>query len=101
MTTKLPKISPFALPNDKDVFLARDTEKARKKDQKIRTQSLKIWEKKTASTRMDLKRFKDEDIPAADPTMYEQGYSGNERDQILEAKRIVKSRVNYPKESRP
>lgn len=35
---------------------------------------------------MDLKRFKDEDIPAADPTMYEQGYSGNERDQILEAK---------------
>lgn len=37
MTTKLPLISPFSLPNDKDVFLARDTEKARKKEQKDRT----------------------------------------------------------------
>lgn len=71
MATKLPLISPFSLPNDKDVFLAWDTEKARKKEAKDRTQSLKIWEKKTASTWMELKWFKDGDIIPADPTMYE------------------------------
>ena len=35
---------------------------------------------------MELKRFKDGDIPPADPTMFEQGYNISEREQIIEAK---------------
>ena len=62
---KRPIKSPFVQPDDKDVFLARDTEKQRRKDHKEKQKKLKIWEKKTASTRMALKRFKDDDIPPA------------------------------------
>jgi len=47
---------------------------------------------------MALKRFKDSDIPPADPEHYEQAYPAKKADNIIEAKRIVKSRVNYPKE---
>ena len=89
------KTSPFAQPEDKDVFLQRDTEKQRKKEMKERQKKMKIWEKKTASTRMGYKRYRDEDIKPASTAEFEVNFSRTNREQIMEAKRIVKSRVQY------
>ena len=54
--------SPFNPPNEEQVFIAREAEKQRKKEAKEAAKNLKIWDKKTATSRMPLKRVKDSDI---------------------------------------
>lgn len=54
--------SPFRPPNEEQVFITREAEKQRKKEEKEAAKHLKIWDKKTATSRMPLKRVKDSDI---------------------------------------
>lgn len=49
------KKSPFHRPDDKDVFLARDTQKQKRMEAKEKAKNLKIWDKKTATSRLPLK----------------------------------------------
>ena len=58
--------SPFKPPNDEEVFVTRETEKAKKKEAKELLRSQKIWDKNTATTRAPLRRVKDSDISPAD-----------------------------------
>jgi hypothetical protein len=51
--------SPFKLPTDEEVFITRETERQKRKEAKEKAKNLKIWDKKTATSRMPLKRFKD------------------------------------------
>ena len=54
--------SPFKPPNEEQVFITREAEKQKKKEAKEASKHLKIWDKKTATSRMPLKRVKDSDI---------------------------------------
>ncbi len=54
--------SPFKPPNDEEVFVTRETEKAKKKEMKEASKTLKIWSKNTATTRAPLRRVRDSDI---------------------------------------
>ena len=56
--------SPFRPPNEEQVFITREAEKQKKKEEKEAAKHLKIWDKKTATSRMPLKRVKDGDINA-------------------------------------
>ena len=58
--------SPFKPPNDEEVFVTRETEKAKKKEAKELLKSQKIWEKNTATSRAPLRRVRDSDIAPAD-----------------------------------
>lgn len=49
------KKSPFSRPDDKDVFIARDNEKQQRLEAKEKARNLKIWDKKTATSRLPLK----------------------------------------------
>lgn len=62
---------------------------------------MKIWDKKTATSRMPLKRIKNEDIEPmkTDENMY--NYSAQTRGYISAAVNIAKSRVQFPTEGRP
>lgn len=44
------------------MFITREAEKQKKKEAKEAAKHLKIWDKKTATSSMPLKRIKDEDI---------------------------------------
>jgi Domain of unknown function (DUF4200) len=57
--------SPFRKLNDEEVFVTRETEKQKLKEAKERAKDLKIWDKKTSTSRMPLKRVKDMDIAPA------------------------------------
>ena len=54
-----PGYSPFQPPNEEQVFINREAEKQKKKEQKEAAKHAKIWDKKTATSRMPLKRVKD------------------------------------------
>ena len=54
--------SPFRPPNEEQVFITREAEKQKKAEAKQAAKYLKIWDKKTATSRMPLKRVKDGDI---------------------------------------
>ena len=86
-------ISPFRPPNEEQVFLTREAEKQRKKEAKEANKHLKIWDKKTATSRMPLKRIKDEDIEPmkTEENMY--NYNAQTRGFISAAVNIAKSRV--------
>lgn len=56
--------SPFKPRNEEQVFITREAEKQKKKEEKEAAKHLKIWDKKTATSRMPLKRIKDGDIKA-------------------------------------
>ena len=58
--------SPFKPPNDEEVFVTRETEKAKKKEAKESLKHQKIWDKNTSTSRAPLRRVKDSDIPPAD-----------------------------------
>ena len=58
--------SPFKPPNDEEVFVTRETEKAKKKEAKELLKYQKIWEKNTATSRAPLRRVRDSDIAPAD-----------------------------------
>lgn len=61
-----PQVSIFRPPNDEEVFVTRETEKQKRKEDKERAQHLKIWEKNTATSAAPLHRVKDRDISPAD-----------------------------------
>lgn len=87
------KYSPFRPPNEEQVFIQREAEKQKKKEAKEAAKHLKIWDKKTATSRMPLKRVKDQDIlPAqSDESLY--NFNVNQRGFISAAVQIAKSRV--------
>ena len=58
--------SPFKPPNDEEVFVTRETEKAKKKEAKQMLKHQRIWEKNTATSRAPLRRVRDMDIGAAE-----------------------------------
>lgn len=66
MRTQTNKMSPFQEPDDKDVFMARDIEKQKRIEAKEKAKNLKIWDKKTATSRLPLKKFRDAEIPPSD-----------------------------------
>jgi len=92
--------SPYFKPNDKDVFLARDNEKAKRTEQREKHKGLKIWDKKTASTRQPLKKFRDADIPSASDAAPLIPYGRATQNLITEAKKIYNSRVQFNKDGR-
>ena len=95
------KYSPFRPPNEEQVFITRETEKRKKKEAKEAAKHLKIWDKKTATSRMALKRVKDGEIK---PTSNEENvynFGSSTRGYISAAMHIARSRVQFPRESRP
>jgi len=58
-------VSPFRQLNEEQVFIAREAEKQKKKEAKEERKHLKIWDKKTATSSMPLKRIRDNDIQPA------------------------------------
>lgn len=94
------KKTPFHGPDDKDIFLARDTEKQKRMEAKEKAKNLKIWDKKTATSRLPLKKFRDAEIPPADTDKHVFIYTNTEKDIIDRAKNICKERVQLPKGQR-
>ena len=101
--------SPFKPPNDEEVFVTRETEKAKKKEAKEALKNQKIWEKNTATSRAPLRRVKESDIPAAEDYKDDEGeqkrvsaysYNAIQKGAIQTAMHIARSRVQFPKESR-
>ena len=92
--------SPFRPPNDEEVFVTRETEKQRKKEQKEAAKHLKIWEKNTATSAAPLTRVQDHHIPAAEETQGTTSYSKKSSTAINKAMHIARSRVQFPKEQR-
>jgi len=43
--------SPFRAPNEEQVFITREAEKQKKKEAKEASKHLRIWDKKTATSR--------------------------------------------------
>ena len=83
------------------MFITREAEKQKKKEAKEAAKHLKIWDKKTATSRMPLKRVKEGDIKPlqSDENVY--NFNSSQRGQISNAMHIAKSRVQFPRESRP
>lgn len=94
-------VSPFKPPNEEQVFITREAEKQKKKEAKEAAKHLKIWDKKTATSRMPLKRVKDEDIKPlqSDENVY--NFNATTRGYISAACLVAKSRVQFPREQRP
>ena len=90
--------TPFKLPTDEEVFITRETEKQKRKEAKEKAKNLKIWDKKTATSRLPLKRFKDSDIPAQSTDEIQYNFGPKKRECISTAMHIAKSRVQFPKE---
>lgn len=66
--------SPFRPPNEEQVFITREAEKQKKAEEKEAAKFLKIWDKKTATSRMPLKRVKDGDIKPYNPSDDQETY---------------------------
>ena len=92
--------SPFRPPNDEEVFVTRETEKQKKKEQKEEMKNLKIWDKNTATSRAPLRRVKDRDISPAEEQGNLFSFNGKQRGYISMAMHVARSRVQYPKEQR-
>ena len=86
-------ISPFKPPNEEEIFIARETEKQKRKEAKEKAKNLKIWDKKTSTSRVPLKRVKDSDIAPAEIEENLYNYNANQRGYIQAAMHIAKSRV--------
>ena len=80
----------------------READKQKKKEGKEASKHLKIWDKKTSTSRMPLKRVKDSDIKpmSADGEQY-YNFNSMQRGHISAANLIAKSRVQFPREQRP
>lgn len=98
---KAENYSPFKPPNEEQVFITREAEKHKKKEAKEAAKHQKIWDKKTATSRMPLKRVKEDDIKPlqSDENVY--NFNSDQRGYISNAMHIAKSRVQFPRESRP
>ena len=93
--------SPFRPPNDEEVFITRETEKQKRKEAKEKAKNLKIWDKKTATSRVPLKKVKDSDIAPAQVEENLYNFNATQRGYISAAMHIAKSRVQFPRENRP
>ena len=93
----LSSTSPFRKLNDEEVFITRETDKLKRKEAKEQAKSLKIWDKKTSTSRQPLKRVKDGDIPPAqlddNATANQFSFNTEQRGYISSAMHIAKSRV--------
>jgi len=85
--------SPFRAPNEEQVFITREAEKQKKKEAKEASKHLRIWDKKTATSRQPLRRIRDADINPlqSDENVY--NFNANTRGFISAACLISKSRV--------
>ena len=93
--------SPFRPPNEEQVFITREAEKQRKKESKEAAKHLKIWDKKTATSRMPLKRVKDGDIAPLQSEEGSHNFNQEQKGYIGVAVQIARSRVQFPREQRP
>ena len=87
------KYSPFKPPNEEQVFITREAEKQKKKEAKDAAKHLKIWDKKTATSRMPLKRVKEGDIKPVQSDENVYNFNSDQRGYISNAMHIAKSRV--------
>ena len=98
------EVSPFRPPNDEEVFVTRETEKQKRKEEKELAKNRMIWDKNTATTAAPLHRVKDRDISPAekevDGKKAKPTYSRSERKNINRAMMVAKTRVQFPKEQR-
>jgi hypothetical protein len=92
--------SPFKPPNDEEVFVTRETEKAKKKEQKEHMMSQKIWNKNTATSRAPLRRVRDSDIKPLETDSQTVNFNSSQRGYIQAAMHIARSRVQFPREQR-
>ena len=93
--------SPFRPPNEEQVFITREAEKQKKKEQKEAAKHLKIWDKKTATSRMPLRRVKDGDIAPLQSEEGSHNFNSVQKGFIGAAVQIARSRVQFPREQRP
>jgi hypothetical protein len=91
--------SPFRKLNDEEVFITRETEKQKRKEAKERAKNLKIWDKKTSTSRQPLRRVKDADIPPAQMEDNIYNFNSEQRGFISSAMHIAKSRVSFSRGS--
>ena len=54
--------NPFKLPSDEEIFLTREEDKRKMAETKEKFRGLKIWDKKTATTKASLKRIKPQEF---------------------------------------
>ena len=92
--------SSFKPPNDEEVFVTRETEKAKKKEAKQMLKHQRIWEKNTATSRAPLRRVRDQDISAAESEEVMANFNGQQRGYITAAMHIARSRVQFPRDQR-
>jgi hypothetical protein len=93
-------VSPFRPPNDEEVFVTRETEKQKRKEQKEAAKHLKIWDKNTATSAAPLVRVKDTHINPADEKPGDSNFSKKSNSAINKAMHIARSRVQFPKDQR-
>ena len=86
-------VSPFKPPNEEDLFMMQEKQKQIKKEAKENNRRMKIWEKKTATSNMPLKRIRDRDVSPlkTDENFY--NYNKEKRAEISRAIQSAKSRV--------
>jgi hypothetical protein len=81
------------------VFITRETEKQKRKEAKERAKNLKIWDKKTSTSRMPLRRVKDADIAPMQMEDNIYNFNSEQRGYISSAMHIAKSRVSFTREA--
>ena len=92
--------SPFRPPNDEEVFVTRETEKQKNKQNKEMAKNLKIWDKNTANSRAPLRRVKDSDIEAAEHKVKLPNFNKGQTALISSAMHLARARVQFPREER-
>jgi hypothetical protein len=87
-------ISPFRLPSDDEVFVYREAERQKKTELKKMANDLKIWEKKTGTSRQPLRLFKNTELPPVKDSNRGPKTAFNSKDKaiILEAQKIINER---------
>jgi len=93
-TTRPEHISPFRLPNDDEIFVYRELERKKREELKQTLKDLRIWDKKTGTSRRPLRLFN-----KFEPSMKENiksattlGYGLKDKAMILEAQQIINER---------
>jgi hypothetical protein len=92
--------SPFRPPNDEEVFVTRETEKQKKRENKEMAKSLKIWDKNTATSKAPLRRVKDSDISPAEQKIKLPNFNKGQTALISSAMHLARARVQFPREDR-
>lgn len=75
-------MSPFKIPSDNEVFQYCETEKNKKSDLKRVQSEQKIWEKKTATSRNQLKHYKTFQAPIDEKFITKTAYKDQDKKLI-------------------